>query len=82
MSTYAVTGSASGMGAAVAARLRADGHTVIGVDLREADVVADLSTAGGRRAAAAAVLDLSGGRLDGAVLAAGLGPAPDGTDPG
>jgi len=74
--TYAVTGSASGMGAAVVTRLRADGHTVIGVDLREAEVVADLATTEGRRAAAAAVLDLSGGRLDGAVLAAGLGPAP------
>ncbi|MCX2933871.1 SDR family oxidoreductase [Mycobacterium sp. CVI_P3] len=76
MGTYAVTGSASGMGQAVAARLLADGHTVIGVDVREADVVADLSTPAGRRAAAEAVLDACGGRLDGAVLAAGLGPTP------
>jgi nucleoside-diphosphate-sugar epimerase len=35
--TYAVTGSASGMGGAVAARLRAHGHTVIGVDIQPAD---------------------------------------------
>ena len=76
MGTYAVTGSASGMGAAVLARLVAEGHTVIGVDLREADVVADLATADGRRTAAAAVLERAGGVLDGAVLAAGLGPAP------
>ncbi|GEB12915.1 SDR family oxidoreductase [Pimelobacter simplex] len=79
MGTYAVTGSASGMGAAVVARLVADGHTVIGVDLRaaaEGDVVADLSTPAGRRAAARAVLDRADGVLDGAVLAAGLGPAP------
>ena len=54
---YAVTGSASGMGSAVAALLRADGHTVIGVDLRDADVIADLSTPQGRADAAAGVLD-------------------------
>ncbi|MDQ6524603.1 SDR family oxidoreductase [Nocardioides sp. LHD-245] len=76
MGTYAVTGSASGMGAAVVARLVGEGHTVFGVDIQEADVVADLATAEGRRTAAAAVLDRAGGVLDGAVLAAGLGPAP------
>ncbi|GAA3666448.1 SDR family oxidoreductase [Nocardioides ginsengisoli] len=75
MGTYAVTGSASGMGAAVVQQLRADGHTVITVDIKEADVVADLATAGGRRAAAQEVLDRAA-VLDGAVLAAGLGPAP------
>jgi NAD(P)-dependent dehydrogenase (short-subunit alcohol dehydrogenase family) len=61
---------------AVAARLRADGHTVIGVDVQAADVVADLSTPAGRRAAADAVRSTCNGRLDGAVLAAGLGPTP------
>ena len=76
MGVYAVTGSASGMGAAAAAKLRAAGHTVIGVDLRDAEVVADLSTGAGRRAAADAVLTAAGGRLDGAVLAAGVGPLP------
>lgn len=74
MGTYAVTGSASGMGNAVVDRLRERGHTVIGVDLRNADVVADLSTPGGRGGAADAVLTACDGRLDGAVLAAGLGP--------
>ncbi|MBO9577756.1 MAG: SDR family oxidoreductase [Microbacteriaceae bacterium] len=77
MGTYAVTGGASGMGAATVARLRAEGHAVITVDQRDADVVADLSTAEGRSAAAAGVLERSGGRLDGAVLAAGLGPTND-----
>jgi len=72
--TYAVTGSGSGMGRAVADRLRDGGHTVIGVDIRDAEVPADLSTAPGRRAAADAVLTACGRRLDGAVLAAGLGP--------
>jgi NAD(P)-dependent dehydrogenase (short-subunit alcohol dehydrogenase family) len=76
MGTYAVTGSASGMGQAVVERLRTAGHTVIGVDIQEAEVVADLSTPQGRRSAIDEVLTAADGRLDGAVLAAGLGPTP------
>jgi NAD(P)-dependent dehydrogenase (short-subunit alcohol dehydrogenase family) len=74
MGVYAVTGSASGMGRAVADKLRIAGHKVIGVDLREADVLADLSTPAGRKAAIDGVLTASEGTLDGAVMAAGLGP--------
>jgi NAD(P)-dependent dehydrogenase (short-subunit alcohol dehydrogenase family) len=74
--TYLVTGSASGMGHATAERLRATGHIVIGVDIKDADVVADLSTEAGRRGAVEAVLARCDGVLDGAVLAAGLGPIP------
>lgn len=76
MGTYAVTGSASGMGHAVADRLRARGDTVITVDLTGADIPADLSTPAARRGAAADVLAACSGRLDGAVLAAGVGPTP------
>lgn len=76
MGTYAVTGSASGMGQAIVRKLRAAGHRVIGVDIQDADVVADLSTPEGRRAAAAVVSATGNGRLDGAVLAAGVGPTP------
>lgn len=76
MGTYAVTGSASGMGRAVVTKLAALGHTVITVDIKDADVTADLSTAAGRRAAADAVLARCAGVLEGAVLAAGLGPTP------
>ncbi|MEB4211270.1 SDR family oxidoreductase [Mycobacterium sp. 94-17] len=76
MGTYAITGAASGMGRETARRLRDNGHTVIGVDIKNADVVADLSTPHGRTGAADAVLAASGGTLDGAVLAAGLGPGP------
>lgn len=75
-SCYVVTGSASGMGRAVAEKLRAQGNSVIGVDVLDADVVADLSTAEGRRTAVRDVLEDSGGKLDGVVLAAGLGPTP------
>ncbi len=77
--TYAVTGAASGIGRATAELLRSEGHTVIGVDVHAPpvhpdDVVGDLSSADGRRAAAGEVLRRSGGDLDGAVLAAGVGP--------
>ena len=75
MGIYAVTGAASGMGAAIAERLRADGHTIVGVDIQKTDVVADLSTPSGRIDAARQVLAAADGRLDGAVLAAGLGPS-------
>lgn len=74
MPTYAVTGSASGMGSEVVARLRVEGHRVVTVDLRDADVVVDLATAEGRTTAARSVLDLAGDELAGVVLAAGLGP--------
>jgi NAD(P)-dependent dehydrogenase (short-subunit alcohol dehydrogenase family) len=77
MGTYAITGSASGMGRETAHRLRVAGHTVIGVDIKDADVTADLSAPHGRQEAADAVLAASGSKLDGAVLAAGLGPGPD-----
>lgn len=76
MGTYVVTGAASGMGAEVVTRLQAEGHDVISVDLHDADVVADLSTRVGRSTAASEVLRVARGRLDGAVLAAGVGPVP------
>ncbi|NEA17021.1 SDR family oxidoreductase [Streptomyces halstedii] len=74
MGTYVVTGSASGMGAASADRLRAAGHRVIGVDLRDADVIADLGTEAGRRHAVEEVLRLTDGTLDGVAAVAGVGP--------
>jgi len=46
--TYVVSGSASGIGAATAHHLRRLGHRVIGIDRRDADIVADLSTDDGR----------------------------------
>lgn len=76
MGTYAVTGSASGMGQEVVRRLESAGHRVIGVDIAGATITADLSTIDGRRDAAARVLEEAGHRLDGAVLAAGIGPTP------
>lgn len=74
MGTSVVTGSASGIGAAVRGRLEKQGDRVIGVDLRDAEVEADLSDAAGRRSAVSAALELCGGRLDRVVACAGLGP--------
>ena len=76
MGVYVVSGAASGMGRSTAEQLRWEGHRVIGVDLRDTDVEADLSTVEGRQRAIAAVKASCNGRLDGAVLAAGLGPIP------
>jgi NAD(P)-dependent dehydrogenase (short-subunit alcohol dehydrogenase family) len=74
MPTIAVTGSASGLGAAVRARLEHDGAEVVGVDLAGQEVSADLSTGAGRSRAMNAVIEATGGVLDGLVVCAGLGP--------
>ena len=77
MRTYVVTGSASGIGAATAERLSSAGHRVIGVDLRDADVSADLSTEAGRAAMVAGVAAMVDG-IDAVVACAGIsadGPA-------
>ncbi|MGX6447506.1 SDR family NAD(P)-dependent oxidoreductase [Patulibacter sp. S7RM1-6] len=72
-----VTGAASGIGAAVAARLVADGLDVLAVDLRpEADgpgvpFAADLTTRAGNRDAVAAAVERFG-RLDVVVANAGV----------
>lgn len=74
---YVVTGAASGIGKAIAQLLTERGNQVIGVDVRDADVVADLSTDAGRRALVSDVTDLSGGTIDAVVANAGLAmPTP------
>lgn len=74
MPSAVITGSASGLGAALRARLEAAGWTVIGVDLRGEEVVVDLSSDEGRSALVDEVTGLTGGRLDAVVACAGLGP--------
>jgi len=73
MATCVISGSASGIGAATRERLQADGFEVIGIDIRDAEVIADLSKPEERTAAVAAVLEKTGGRIDRLVLSAGLG---------
>ncbi len=74
MAKYAMTGGATGIGAAVKEQLRADGHEVIVVDIKDADIVADLSTPEGRQAAVDGIRELAPDGLDGFVPCAGLGP--------
>jgi NAD(P)-dependent dehydrogenase (short-subunit alcohol dehydrogenase family) len=57
--TFVVSGAASGIGAATTALLRDRGDRVITVDLHDADVDADLSTAAGRADAVTGVQTLT-----------------------
>ena len=74
MRNIVVTGSASGLGAAIARRLEKDGQRVIGVDRRDALVVVDLGTPAGRQQAIDDALAACDGQVDGVVSCAGLGP--------
>ena len=73
MGSYIVTGAASGIGAAVVARLQADGEKVIGLDRQDADIIADLSTVSGRQGAVEQCLNACPEGLDGLVCCAGVG---------
>jgi NAD(P)-dependent dehydrogenase (short-subunit alcohol dehydrogenase family) len=72
MGTYVVTGSASGIGAATAALLTERGHRVIGVDLADAEVHADLADATRRREAVQQILELADDKVNGVVPCAGI----------
>lgn len=75
--TYVVTGSASGIGRATVELLEERGSHVIGVDVREAEIVADLSTPAGRRDMVAGVAEASDGKVDGVIATASLSaPTP------
>ncbi|MCB1845582.1 MAG: SDR family NAD(P)-dependent oxidoreductase, partial [Halioglobus sp.] len=74
MGLYAVTGAASGIGRSVADALRAEGHEVITVDIRDADVVANLADADACAAAVEDIQQRAPDGLDGFVPCAGVGP--------
>ena len=73
MACYVLTAGATGIGAAIKQRLREEGNQVIVVDIKDADIVADLSSKGGRQMAIAAVRDAAAEGLDGLITCAGLG---------
>jgi NAD(P)-dependent dehydrogenase (short-subunit alcohol dehydrogenase family) len=68
-----VTGAASGIGLATSRLLEQAGHRVIGVDLKGAEIEANLSTPDGRDKAVREAESLSGGSVQKLVLAAGVG---------
>ena len=73
MKTFALTGAASGIGAALSSQLTHEGQRVISVDIKDANIVADLSTRSGREDAIDSVISLAPDGLDGFVPLAGLG---------
>jgi NAD(P)-dependent dehydrogenase (short-subunit alcohol dehydrogenase family) len=74
MRTYAMTGGATGIGAELKRQLLAQGDTVISVDIKEGDIISDLSTEEGRKAAIDGVRELAPDGLDGFIPCAGLPP--------
>lgn len=76
--TYVITGSASGIGFTTKEYLESQGHRVIGADLRDAEVIADISNTKGREALVRQVTELSSGTIDAVLAVAGVdaaGPA-------
>lgn len=69
---YVVTGAASGIGRATRDLLLEQGHRVIGVDLRDADLELDLTTASGRADLVSGVTERTNGVVDGVIAVAGL----------
>jgi NAD(P)-dependent dehydrogenase (short-subunit alcohol dehydrogenase family) len=69
--TYVITGTGSGIGLATKNKLVALGNKVVGVDIKNAEVIADLSTPEGRKEAANKVIDMAGGNIDAVIANAG-----------
>ena len=72
MKIYAMTGGASGIGAAIKQSLLEAGNKVIVVDITNADIEADLSTTQGRSSAIAGIRDRAADGLDGFIACAGV----------
>ncbi len=72
MGSYAMTGGATGIGAAIRKSLVSAGHQLIVVDLKDADINADLSTAEGRAEALAGITARAGDGLDDFIACAGV----------
>lgn len=73
MGVYAISGGATGIGAAIKEDLRSAGNQVIVVDIKDADVEADLSTRDGRARAVSGIRKLASDGLDGFIACAGVG---------
>mgnify|MGYP000247613789 CR=1 FL=1 len=69
-----MTGGATGIGNAIKQQLIGQGHSVLVVDIKNADIIADLSTSAGRQAAIDGIRAHSADGLDGFIPCAGVGP--------
>jgi len=74
MAIYAMTGGATGIGAALKQQLLSAGHQVISVDIKEGDIIADLSSTEGRQTAVEGIRERAPDGLDGFIPCAGLPP--------
>jgi NAD(P)-dependent dehydrogenase (short-subunit alcohol dehydrogenase family) len=72
MANVIISGSASGIGLAAREKLVSQGDRIIGIDIRDADIIVDLSTPEGRHQAIKQSLEMTGGEIDAVVLSAGL----------
>jgi NAD(P)-dependent dehydrogenase (short-subunit alcohol dehydrogenase family) len=70
---FALTGSASGIGKALYNSLKAQGNDVIGIDINDADIIADLSTPAGRAECTKNLSAAAKDGLNGFIPCAGVG---------
>ena len=75
MAIYAMSGGATGIGAAIRKTLQSRGHEVIVVDLKDADICVDLSDYAGRQRAIDGIRQRCPEGLDGFIPCAGVGPS-------
>lgn len=72
MATFAMTGGATGIGAAIKEHLHNAGHRVVVADIKDADIIADLSSSNGRQVAIEGITAACNGALDGFIACAGV----------
>lgn len=72
MRNIVISGSASGIGQACKEKFQSLGDRVIGIDIRDAEIIADLSSPEGRQHAIAEALTLGNHAIDGVILSAGV----------
>lgn len=73
MGIYAVTGGSGGIGGKCVEYLQAHGHSTINIDIKNSDIVADLTSKEGRTAVIDQLHQLAPNGLDGLICCAGVG---------
>jgi NAD(P)-dependent dehydrogenase (short-subunit alcohol dehydrogenase family) len=73
MGIYAITGGSGGIGGKCVEYLQSRGHSTINIDIKNCDVVADLTTPAGRKAVVDELHQLAPNGLDGLICCAGVG---------